>query len=196
MAEFKKLSDVEVVAEPTESTNVLIEEDGVIKKAPKTAVGGDVFKKLSDVEVVETPADTANVLIEEDGVIKKAPKTAVGGTGGEEPDLIVTLTGSISNSTILSRLSITQGSISAITNKFQLNKHPIVKIKHEYGVYGDYYYLKNEFDAAVMTYGDSYWFVALIGDPGGPRLWKIGFGIDSDNNFTWASAETLQTTAS
>lgn len=38
--DFKKLSDVEVVAEPIESANVLIEEDGVIKKAPKTAVGG------------------------------------------------------------------------------------------------------------------------------------------------------------
>ena len=40
MAEFRKLSDVEVVAEPAESANVLIEENGVIKKAPKTAVGG------------------------------------------------------------------------------------------------------------------------------------------------------------
>lgn len=39
--EFKKLSDVEVVAEPTEFANVLIEENGVIKKAPKTAVGGN-----------------------------------------------------------------------------------------------------------------------------------------------------------
>lgn len=38
--EFKRLSDVEVVTEPTESANVLIEENGVIKKAPKTAVGG------------------------------------------------------------------------------------------------------------------------------------------------------------
>lgn len=38
--EFKRLSDVEVVAEPTETANVLIEENGVIKKAPKTAVGG------------------------------------------------------------------------------------------------------------------------------------------------------------
>ena len=37
---FKSIADVEVVAEPTESANVLIEEDGVIKKAPKTAVGG------------------------------------------------------------------------------------------------------------------------------------------------------------
>ncbi len=38
--EFKRLSDVDVVAEPTETANVLIEENGVIKKAPKTAVGG------------------------------------------------------------------------------------------------------------------------------------------------------------
>ena len=40
MAEFRKLSDVEIVAEPAESANVLIEENGIIKKAPKTAVGG------------------------------------------------------------------------------------------------------------------------------------------------------------
>jgi hypothetical protein len=38
--EFKRLSDVEVVETPTDTANVLIEEDGVIKKAPKTAVGG------------------------------------------------------------------------------------------------------------------------------------------------------------
>lgn len=37
---FKSIADVEVVAEPTESANVLIEEDGVIKKAPKTTIGG------------------------------------------------------------------------------------------------------------------------------------------------------------
>ena len=37
---FKSIADVEVVAEPTESANVLIEENGVIKKAPKAAVGG------------------------------------------------------------------------------------------------------------------------------------------------------------
>lgn len=38
---FKSIADVEVVAEPAESANVLIEENGVIKKAPKTAVGGN-----------------------------------------------------------------------------------------------------------------------------------------------------------
>lgn len=40
MAEFKKLSAVEAVNEVADTANVLIEEDGVIKRAPKTAVGG------------------------------------------------------------------------------------------------------------------------------------------------------------
>lgn len=39
---FKSIADVEVVEKPTDTANVLIEEDGVIKKAPKTAVGGGV----------------------------------------------------------------------------------------------------------------------------------------------------------
>ena len=51
--EFKRLSDVEVVAEPAESANVLIEENGVIKKAPKTAVGGSNTEWNAIIEVVE-----------------------------------------------------------------------------------------------------------------------------------------------
>ena len=47
--EFKRLSDVEVVAEPTESANVLIEEDGVIKRAPKTEVGGAGGGEIMDI---------------------------------------------------------------------------------------------------------------------------------------------------
>lgn len=54
---FKSIADVEVIAEPTESANVLIEENGVIKKAPKTAVGGSgnahwVWVMLTDNRVV------------------------------------------------------------------------------------------------------------------------------------------------
>ena len=37
---FKKLSDVDIVETPNESAHVLIEENGVIKKAPKDKVGG------------------------------------------------------------------------------------------------------------------------------------------------------------
>ena len=45
MAEFKKLSEVEAVRAVQDNANVLIEEDGVIKKAPKTAVGGGGIKQ-------------------------------------------------------------------------------------------------------------------------------------------------------
>ena len=37
---FKSIADVEVVEKPTNAANVLIEENGVVKKAPKSAVGG------------------------------------------------------------------------------------------------------------------------------------------------------------
>lgn len=49
--EFKRLSDVEVVAEPAESANVLIEENGVIKKTPKTAVGGAGGNEELDLDI-------------------------------------------------------------------------------------------------------------------------------------------------
>jgi hypothetical protein len=44
MAEFKKLSEVEIVESPADNANVLIEEEGVIKKVAKSAVGGGMPK--------------------------------------------------------------------------------------------------------------------------------------------------------
>ena len=38
--EFKRLSEVEVVETAMDTANVLIEEDGVIKRVPKSEVGG------------------------------------------------------------------------------------------------------------------------------------------------------------
>ena len=43
--EFKKLSAVDSVNKPSEEAHILIEEDGVIKKAPKSAVGGGSTRK-------------------------------------------------------------------------------------------------------------------------------------------------------
>lgn len=68
--EFKRLCDVEVVVEPTESANVLIEENGVIKKAPKTAVGGAgeetdmVIALTAPFDFAEPTADTTTITIE------------------------------------------------------------------------------------------------------------------------------------
>lgn len=47
MAEFKKLSEVEVTNEVTEITNVLIEDDGIIKKISINLL---IDKALEDIE--------------------------------------------------------------------------------------------------------------------------------------------------
>lgn len=60
--EFKRLSDVEVVAEPTESANVLIEENGVIKKAPKTAVGGAGGSDTPDMVITVNGSSSAAIV--------------------------------------------------------------------------------------------------------------------------------------
>lgn len=60
--EFKKLSDVESVEVVAETANVLIEEDGVIKKAPKTQVGGASGSGSDNIFFVtqEKPGNNAN----------------------------------------------------------------------------------------------------------------------------------------
>ena len=49
MIEFKKLSAVEAVETVSETAHVLIEEDGVIKRAPKEEVGGK--KEEYDIDI-------------------------------------------------------------------------------------------------------------------------------------------------
>lgn len=80
--EFKKLSEVDVVTTPANTANVLIEEDGVVKRVAKTAVGETaeaILGKIAAVDAAEEPADDANVLIEESGSLKRVPASSVGG---------------------------------------------------------------------------------------------------------------------
>ena len=49
---FKKLSDVAKVENLSETANVLIEENGVIKKTPKTAVGGSIGVNSQEYDMV------------------------------------------------------------------------------------------------------------------------------------------------
>ena len=60
--EFKKLSAVDSVVEPTQSAQVLIEEDGVIKKTPKNAIGAQADWAEND---ETSPAFIKNKPVEE-----------------------------------------------------------------------------------------------------------------------------------
>lgn len=66
--EFKKLSAVEAVETPADTANVLIEEDGVIKRTPKSEVGGTGVTSWNDL--------TDKPFGEEEGKIVAIPETA------------------------------------------------------------------------------------------------------------------------
>lgn len=81
--EFKRLSDVTAVEAVTEDTNVLIEEDGIVKKVNKSYVG----EKVSDATLVEAATEDANVIIEENGAVKRVHKSQIGLTEVSWDDL-------------------------------------------------------------------------------------------------------------
>ena len=58
--EFKKLAGVDTVETATDAANVLIEEDGVIKRVPKTEVGGSGGSE-PEVVIIDTSGGTEHI---------------------------------------------------------------------------------------------------------------------------------------
>lgn len=93
--EFKRLSDVEAVAEPAESANVLIEENGVIKKAPKTAVGGMGGSLMVNVMAGEIPSfdrtyDEIKEVLDNGGVVLLSGLSRyIAEQDGFAPDMVI-----------------------------------------------------------------------------------------------------------
>ena len=58
--EFKKLAGVDTVETATDAANVLIEENGVIKRVPKTEVGGSGGSE-PEVVIIDTLGGTEHV---------------------------------------------------------------------------------------------------------------------------------------
>lgn len=145
------------------------------------------FKSIADVDMVEAPAETANVLIEEDGIIKKAPKTAVGGAGGSEPDMIITINGSI-DSVSTSQCTVTNGGVSNVASKLSSGKTPIVKIINVNPPYNNF---NNEFDAFITTYGENYWLSSFVIYPAGPGYYKLNMTLNSDGSINSVASTSV-----
>ena len=69
MANYKKITDVDVLAEASETTNVLVEENGSLKKVPAAAMGGGngnfVFIDRHDPDADDDTAYTCSVTYDE-----------------------------------------------------------------------------------------------------------------------------------
>jgi hypothetical protein len=90
MAEFKKISDVDVIEELTENDNVLvIGSDGALRQTSSANLGMDITKT----EVVEAPEETDNLVLVSNGIVKQIPAVtfaAASGGGGVEPIYLFT----------------------------------------------------------------------------------------------------------
>lgn len=160
--EFKKLSAVEAVASVSDTASVLIEEDGVIKRAPKGEVGG--VKVASTAEVGQT-------------IVVKAVDEAGNPTewecadlpsGGEEPDMVITLTscpvwGIISTDVV----TITSGTYADVVDKIWSGMPVDIRVRGTVSE-GSYLADANEVKATATFYGGALWIKwvcsSLVGD--------------------------------
>lgn len=193
--EFKKLSAVEAIESLTDSANILVEENGVIKKISKDEIGSIKVASTATVGqtiVVKAVDESGNPIEWECADLPKSEESDL--PKSEEPDLMIVFSGYFdAGADIKPQMTVAQGSVSNIAMKLQSNLKPIVKVRCIRGTFGDYTHYVNEFDMSVCTYGESYWFTSLVSDPSGPSFYKLNFGMDSDNNFTWSSLEYINT---
>ena len=120
MAEFKKLSAVEAVNTVSDTASVLIEEDGVIKRAPKGEIGGGV-KVASTAEVGQT-------------IVVKAVDEAGNPTEWEcadlekKPDMVLRCNTNPLSATV-DNIEIVSGSMDAILTAYEEDRCPIVNVE-------------------------------------------------------------------
>lgn len=69
--DFKKLSEVTQVTEAADTANVLIEEDGVVKRVPKSEVGGSSKLTIEFIKHSEGTTSELNLYLGEDVVYNK-----------------------------------------------------------------------------------------------------------------------------
>lgn len=147
MAEFKKLSAVEAVASVSDTASVLIEEDGVIKRAPKGEVGG--VKVASTAEVGQTIVVKA---VDEAGNPTEWECADMGGGYDAVIDL-----GVYSDTNALSDLtggSVPTGTVKMIEEKIAAGEMPKIKGIITYSYYDHLHYGVFEL-TAVGDYGEN-----------------------------------------
>lgn len=146
MAEFKKLSAVEAVASVSDTASVLIEEDGVIKRAPKSEVGG--VKVASTAEIGQAIIVKA---VDESG--NPTEWECANMAKGEEPDMVITISNSMSALPTEDDVVVTKGSVQEIATKLHAYEIPDVRIRWEY-TSNNYVYEYVELAVPCTFYGE------------------------------------------
>ena len=179
--EFKKLSAVEAVEAVSDAASVLIEENGVIKRAPKDEVGG--VKVASTAEVGQTIVVKA---VDEAG----NPIEWECADLGAKPDLVVTITVSeeLNEGTIndygVANVTEVISSVQTVLDIISNGQDPSVIIKNSYTYGGAQWsgYVKNP---VIIKKGDSILHLMWIQCSGYIHWYRHELEIDNTNTPTY-----------
>lgn len=185
MAEFKKLSAVEAVNTVSDTASVLIEEDGVIKKAPKGEVGG--VKVASTAEVGQTIVVKA---VDESG--NPTEWECADMAKGEEPDMVITVNNE-SNAVITDGTwSITEGNVVDVITAIRENRYPDVRIRFAYS--DGYIYDNREIIASAHIYGEWLYVGYMLNHMSSNYIFEGYIRFNTDGTFHSAKLKKVATT--
>lgn len=158
--EFKKLSDVAAVETPADTANILIEEDGVIKKVAKGKVGG--VKVASTAEVGQAIVVKA---IDENG----NPTEWKCADLATQPDMVITVNELIDHrkKPSLNDVSTTSGSFEVLHDIILAGRVPnvVVRFCKNSNHIDEYYQVEaTELKASVYWYGSGAIIKTVVND--------------------------------
>lgn len=138
-------------------------------------------------ELPEAEGEEVSVLCLENGELKQKSGASLGG-GTVEPDMVITITGSL-DGVFASECTVTSGNVSNIVTKLSSGKIPVVKIRNVSHDSRNSFH--NEFDAFVTTYGENFWLSSLVIYPPGPGYYKLNMTLNSDGSINTAATSTF-----
>ena len=121
---------------------------------------------ISATGLPEATGEEVSVLCLENGEMKQKPANGLG--GGEKPDMVITVTGCSSSTTVNNdNYTITEGSLDAVFAAFRAGRYPIIKIRYYKNDNDAYYVIREEYDAYVYKYGEQLWVAYTTLKPDG-----------------------------
>ena len=142
---------------------------------------------ISATELPKATGEEVSVLCLENGEMKQ--KSANGLGGGEKPDMVLTVSGSVNAKVTSSNATVTLGSVSAVLDAARAGRQPIVKIQYRNGADDYAYCSRGETNAVVSLYGESVYLYFCIASSS--NILSHTVQVMSDGSISWTESKLI-----
>ena len=142
---------------------------------------------ISAANLPATEAEEVDVLCVENGELKRKPGASLGGggsSGGEMPDMVITVNSVSRVYFDEGQFAITDGSMDAVFLAVREGRVPVVKIRYIPDDTSAYMVQAEEYRGSVCLYGESLWVKYMSIDATGPdnKMFIQALYINSDGS--------------